>query len=74
MCRIAFAGILVVLGGCACFTQSNSGEATRIEADQKTGVVRIISDNREVAYFDRRGGLHARDFTSQPVDELGEGR
>jgi hypothetical protein len=34
-------------------------QQTRIETDQKTGAVKIIVDNREVARFDARG-LHVR--------------
>jgi hypothetical protein len=35
-------------------------ESTRIETDQKTGTVKIIVNNREVARFDAKG-LHVKD-------------
>lgn len=38
---------------------AQAGEATRIETDQKTGIVRIIVNNREVARFDAKG-LHVQ--------------
>ena len=64
---------LLLLAGCACPVEQG---ATRIETDQKTGIVRIISDNHEVAYFDRNGTLHASDFHSAggPVEEPAVGR
>jgi hypothetical protein len=62
----------LALAGCACSTQPTAQGATRIETDQKTGVVRIISDNHEVAYFDRKGTLHTPSMVSEPVDQLGE--
>jgi hypothetical protein len=65
--------LTLLLAGCTCPAEQG---ATRIEADQKTGIVRIISDNRVVAYIDRNGSLHAADFVSTggPVEEPAAGR
>jgi hypothetical protein len=47
-------------------------QATRIETDQKTGAVKIIVNNREIARFDSHGlhvwdGIeHARTITYSP--------
>ena len=64
MRRILFAIVLLSLAGCACPSQPSGHEATRIETDQKTGAVRIISDNREIARFDAEG-LHTQFFISE---------
>jgi hypothetical protein len=53
--------LALLLAGCACPLEQG---ATRTEADQKTGVIRIISNNRTVAYFNGDGEIVVTDMIS----------
>jgi hypothetical protein len=57
MRRIVFAMSFIPLlaGCCAASSLPPTGQATRIETDQKTGVIRFIVDGEEKAYIDKNG-------------------
>jgi hypothetical protein len=60
MRRIFLASMLLMISGTAhaagpAQAQPTAPEATRIETDQKTGAVKIIVNNREVARFNAEG-------------------
>jgi hypothetical protein len=64
MRRIFLAAMLLLISGTAhaagpAAPEPTGQQATRIETDQKTGAVKIMVNNREVARFDAKG-LHVR--------------
>jgi hypothetical protein len=62
MRRILFLIVLLGLAGCCAVPPQ---QATRIETDQKTGVIRFIVDGKEQARIDKDGLRMKSGFTTE---------
>ena len=69
MHRIIFAiSFITLLAGCSPASPlPPSGQATRIETDQKTGAIRFIVDGKEQARIDKDGLQMENTFLLQPM-------